>query len=248
MSGLLYKHHTAVSLPTDLYDPKLQPEALNVESNFRLADVHGVGITFHSEYEFSETNINYNYQFKIGEEGTLSTGVGLGLCNVREVIYISDFNVTEKVNSYFNLNLGVAYRLNNFSIGISALNTANQGRRYYYQRIYGDTPLFLIQSAYTHQIGGKFTLKPRILVASDFRSSPSQDDVFGKVNLTAQYDEKFSLGFSYSLTKNLSANIGYDLLDKFRFSYEITTNPNTSDFGAPNLEFTHELSLGYFLK
>ena len=246
MSGLLHKHHSAISLPTNLKKQKYLPKALNLESSFRIAGVHGVGVTFHSENDFNETNINYNYQFSLGESGVLSTGIGLGLCNYHEVIDMPMFHNSEYNYHWLNINLGVAYKIKNFSVGFSAQNAAIQGSRRNYLRSYDGRPLFLLHSAYKFQLGEKFTLSPQLLLVTT-KKAP-EEEVFAKLNVTAQYAEGINFGLSYSRTNHIGANIGYDVKKKFRFSYEIASNPKNLSIFEEKLQFTHELSIGYFLK
>lgn len=242
MSGFEDQQHAAATY-IDYY-PGLAGtfNGLYANGNVRLAEKHGVGITYSGNYFPLMTNaasVNYNYQFDLKKAGKLSAGMsaGAGRTQVKKE-YLDDyiFANSEPQNTFL-LTIGAAYKWKNVLIGVSSTNLTSPSSP---PSGFGSQIGLNAHTSYEVKIGEKFQLIPQAL----FTSLDGFQNL--KFNTTAVYSERFSVGVSIQNRDNFGFNLGWDILRKFRVAYGFNQTFSKLSNGVSG--GIHEFSIGYLLK
>jgi len=247
-TGLNYKHH-GVAMYRNQWDgfdgaPKtiIGGYAISIEK------LHGgLGINFVNDRRGFDNSsgfeINYSYQMQIKENQTLSIGVSSGLLYSElegaklNPIDPGDPNIptTTVSKTEYNADLGVVYKLNKLTLGLSAthLVTANLSDAYsthppahFY--LYGD---------YKIHMSRWFYFKPLLLIGTNTSST------FLKAGFIAKVKERYWAGLSHGTNKDISFYGGIDVKGKFRVGYAYDRiQSRIADYSNGS----HEIVLSFF--
>lgn len=223
-----------------------------VNYNYAINKHHAIGVNYATEfyhrsnhdYSRNKADINYSYriQFKDSTNHWLSFGAGVGIESYKSFFGYED-TLSPAAGQTFKsnlpiLNLGVAYRFNNFMIGTGTRNLTNFGASNSHF-LGGGFDIYLM-SSYDFRVTENFHLKPQLFIASEIGG-----------NLLATIYKNYSIGFGFSNghvdtgVYPISFIAQVDFLNKFRVGYSF--DYATSTYAGPALN-SHEIVLGFRLK
>lgn len=251
MSGFQYEQHGALSY-SDYFrtTPSARPNRLIANYNIRLAEKHGLGVNYSGSYDYWSLQsymVNYNYQFKIANAGSLSTGVGLGINRSHlDDDFLSPISTPFAFKSA-QVNIGIAHRWKGLISGISLHALTNNFVDLQNENIRLDKPGFTIHSGYQFKLGEQFTLTPRAIF--QVRNGYQNDVLSGDLTLTVF--DKLSIGTMYTIGggEHLGVHVGYDILEKFRLAYSYHSQIDPFGNQPSYLERgRHQFTFGFLLK
>ena len=226
-SGLYYKHQASAQWRHQ--SKTTGSEAITGGYNTKLDFIHGgLGVAYLYEKFGSPTyqraNLDYSYQIKLNETNVLSAGIGLG------VIYrdYSDWPVSfrPKNETAFAMNLGVVYKNEKLSVGLSSTQVNMKERD------------FIIFADYVLNITPDIDLKPRILARADVK-------MYGEFSLMGSFKKQYWLGAGYRSLNTVYFMAGWDIREKFRIGYSYSLTTSKSKLIPRD---THEVVLAFLLK
>lgn len=251
MSGFQYKQHGALSY-SDYFrtTPSERINRIIGNYNIRLGERHGLGANYTGNYDFWNEQsymVNYNYQFKIANAGSLSTGIGIGFNRSQ---MDDDFHSPLNIPFAFKqiqMNIGLAHQWKGLVSGISLHGLTSNFVDITNDPIELRKPGFTIHSGYQFKLGEHFKLTPRAIL--QVRNGYEDNALSGDLTLTVF--DKLSIGTMYTMGsgEHIGIHVGYDVLEKFRLSYLYNSRIDLSSNYPPYLERgRHQFTLGFLLK
>jgi type IX secretion system PorP/SprF family membrane protein len=230
-------------------DPKGEgPFSLRAIFNTRISEHHGIGVNFKKTHvekglrKSDELNLNYNYQFIWADSSRFSLGCGLGM-NALNLHYQASF--LDTTLSYYNaihsnVNVGVAYHHENFSVGLGVSHLF-KGRIFgnkQYTWIFNPDRQYQLQGYFDFKVSDKVTLRPQLIFRTNMFTLTTD------LNLLLRFNESYWFGASLRFNKVIAPMVGINIGKRFRFAYAV-------DFAWPNSgveDVTHEGILGFYLR
>ncbi len=177
--------------------------------------------------------INYAFHLPINKN-VLSLGISSGIARYESTLFWNNPQLN-KVAYGFQLNAGVSYKTDLFTVGASLTQLD--------QTTFKLDPTTSFKSAlffngffdYTFKVQENFEIQPQ--------AKFSTDGEFNLLSLAikAQTNQKLWYGISYSSVTSLGAFIGYDFFNKYRLGYSYSKYGRISGSA-------HEFVLSYLLK
>lgn len=254
-TGLLFKHNFAATGRTQWVGINGAPRTINALYDYRWNKAHGgIGINYEeAEIGFNRhhrINLNYAYHVSFSETNKLSFGAALSFIQfgmkpkwiAPQTLLDNSLPVGFKINS-LDLNLGIMYKADKFSIGFSAnqvlrprIKVANSDSTYSYFQY---ARHYYLHSSYNFHISKNFELIPSILIITDLIKLSTN------VNLRAIYKKQFWIGASYRTSDTVSCMAGVDWKQKYRvcYAYDFTIGKLASISKG-----SHEIGIAVMLK
>lgn len=254
-TGLFYKHNFAATGRLQWVGLSGAPRTVNCLYDLRWEKIHGgIGINCETnQIGFNHNNrfnINYSYHISLSETNKLSIGTSLSFIQFAmkpkwiapQTLLDNSLPVGFKINS-MDLNLGIMYKADKFSIGFSAnqvlrprIKVANSDGTYSYFQY---ARHYYLHSSYNFHISKNFELIPSILIITDLIKLSTN------VNLRAIYKKQFWIGASYRTSDAVSCMAGVDWKQKYRvcYAYDFTIGKLASISKG-----SHEIGIALMLK
>lgn len=243
MSGVIAKQDAGL---TAVYQPLRYSndyQGYYARYNSRVDKLHGgIGVNFsrvqYNKYSTNQLNVNYSYHIRTGEHSLLALGVSVGLLNYR---YPTPGYTTENTNiergTGFTSGFGIAYRYKQFHTGVSINNlneplikTANTTMRL--QRTYA------FFADYTWNISENLALQPSVLIQSGGKNL-SNTSIEG--SLRAILKDKYWVGISAS-NNTRGIMLGYDFNDRFSLGYSYQWPNKVFENGAHGITLKFQIN------
>ncbi len=241
-TGLFYDHQATLAYRNQWNHVNGAPVSLFANYGILLGRHHGLGIAgdinIAGFYKTSELNINYNYQFIVGEQmgipQKISVGIGAGLSQLGSN---ADWIPPTTTNDPYipvtgatlapNFNAGIAYHGQALFVGTGVTHIVPSSFRLATNSYYNQARHYYLMASYTFRTGeGK-----RVELIPQIQGRTDAVKLSFDLNLLAAYNikdkQRVWAGISYRYQDAVGVQVGCDFFKRYRvgYSYDISINP-----------------------